>query len=51
MAINDTIRDEKRQYDFNRETATKFPLSPDKIDKYEYLTVREILPNSQKIMM
>ena len=51
MAINDTIRDEKWQYDFNREIAKKFSLSPDKIDKHEYLIVREILPNSQKIMM
>ena len=51
MAINDTIRDEKWQYDFNREIAKKFPLSPDKIDKHGYLIVREILPNSQKIMM
>ena len=34
MAIDDEIRDEKLQYDINRE-ATKIALSSGKIDKYE----------------
>ena len=48
MTINDQIRDEKLQYDINREAA----LSSDKIDKYEYLTGEEILPpnNQQQII-
>ena len=51
MTINDKIRNEKLEYDFNREIATKLPLLSDKIDKYEYLTVDEILPPSHKIVM
>ena len=47
MTIDDQIRDEKLQYDMNREAA----LSSDKIDQYEYLTDEEILPsNQQKII-
>ena len=38
MAINDQIRDEKRQYDINRETAKISALSSGKIHKYEYHT-------------
>ena len=51
MTINDKSRNEKLEYDFNREIATKLPLLSDKIDKYEYLTVDEILPPSHKIVM
>ena len=48
MTIDDKIRDEKLQYDINRE-ATKTPvLSSGKIGKYEYLTGEEILSPSQK---
>ena len=43
MATDDKIRDEKLQYDINRETAKISPLSSGKIDKYEYLTGEEIL--------
>ena len=43
MTIDDKIRDEKLQYDINREGA-KIALSSGKIDKYEYLTGKEILP-------
>ena len=46
MAIGDTIRDEKLQYDINWETARVSALSSGKIDKYEYLTGEEILPSS-----
>ena len=38
MTINDQIRDEKLQYDINRETAKISTLSSGKIQKYEYLT-------------
>ena len=37
MTINDQIRDEKLQYDFNREAAKISALSSGKIHKYEYL--------------
>ena len=35
MTINDKIRDEKLQYDINREVAKIMALSPGRIDKYE----------------
>ena len=43
-----TIDDETLQYDINREAANMTALSSGKINKYEYLTVREILPFNQK---
>ena len=48
MSIEDEIRDEKIQYDINREAAKISALSSDKIDKYEYLTGEEILPSNQQ---
>ena len=39
MTVNEKIRDEKLQYDINRETAKISALSSGKIDKYWYLTV------------
>ena len=45
--INDQIRYEKLQYDINREAAKISALSSSKIDKYEYLTGKEILPSNQ----
>ena len=51
MTIEDQIRDEKVQYDINREAAKISALSLGKIDKYEYLTAEEILlPNKQQII-
>ena len=51
MAINDQIRDEKLQYDINREAAKISALSSGKIQKYEYLTGEDILPfNQQQII-
>ena len=38
MAIDDQIRDEKLQYEINKEAAEISALSSGKIDKYEYLT-------------
>ena len=51
MTIDDQIRDEKVQYNINREAAQISALSSGKIDKYEYLTGEEILSsNQQKIV-
>ena len=47
MTIEDKIRDEKLQHDVNRKAAKISPLSSRKIDKYEYLTGREIVPFNQ----
>ena len=43
MTIEDQIKDEKLQYDINREAAKISALSSGKIDEYEYLTGEEIL--------
>ena len=48
MTIEDKIKDEKLQYDINREAAKVSALSSGKIDKYEYLTGEEILPSNQQ---
>ena len=48
ITINDQIRDEKLQYDINRETAKISALSSGKIHKYEYLTGEDILPSNQQ---
>ena len=48
MTIDDQIRNEKLQYDLNRETAKISALSSGKIRKYEYLTGGDILPSSQQ---
>ena len=47
MAIDYEIRNEKLQYDINRESAKISALLWGKIDKYEYSTGEEILPSSQ----
>ena len=46
--IYDKIKDEKLQYNINREAAKISALPSRKIDKYEYLTGKEILPPDQK---
>ena len=48
MAIDDQIRDEKLQYEINKEAAEISALSSGKIDKYEYLTGKDILPSNQQ---
>ena len=48
MTIEDQTKDEKLQYDINREAAKISALSSGKIDKYEYLTGEEILPSNQQ---
>ena len=45
---DENIKDEKLQYDINREAAKISALSSGKIDKYEYLTGEEILPSNQQ---
>ena len=48
MTIDDKIRDEKLQYDINRE-ASKLPaIYSGKIGQYEYLSGEEILPSNQR---
>ena len=47
-AIDDRIKDEKLQYDINREAAKISALSSGKIDKYEYLTGEQILRFNQR---
>ena len=48
MTIIDQIRDEKLQYDINREAVKTSALSSGKIHKYEYLTGEDILPSNQQ---
>ena len=48
MTINDHIKDEKLQYDINREAAKMSALSSGKRHKYEYLTGEDILPSTQQ---
>ena len=48
MTINDQIKDEKLQYNINREAAKMSALSSGKLHKYEYLTGEDILPSTQQ---
>ena len=48
MSINDQIRDEKLQYDIDREAVKISALSSGKIHKYEYLTGEDIFPSNQQ---
>ena len=48
MTLEDQIRDEKLQYDINREAGKISALSSGKIGKYEYLTGDEVLPSNQQ---
>ena len=48
MTIEDQIKDEKLQFDINKEAAKISALSSGKIDKYEYLTGEDILPSNQQ---
>ena len=47
MTIVDKIRHGKIQYDINTEAAKTSALPSGKTDKYEFLTVKEILPSDQ----
>ena len=48
MTINNQIRDEKPQYDINREASKISALSSGNIQKYEYLTGEDIVPSNQQ---
>ena len=48
MTIEDQIKDEKLEYDINREAAKISALSSGKLDEYEYLTGEEIVPSNQQ---
>ena len=48
MTIEDQIKDEKLQYDINREAAKISALPSGKLDRYEYLTGEEILSSNQQ---
>ena len=48
MTINDKIKDEKLQYNMNREAAKISALSSGKLHKYKYLTGEDILPSTQQ---
>ena len=48
MTTDDQIRDEKLQYNINKDAAKISALSSGKIDKYEHLTGEEVLPSNQK---
>ena len=48
LTIDDHIRNEKLQYDINREAEKISALSSGKIDKYEYRTGEEILSSIQQ---
>ena len=47
MTVDDKIRDEKLQYDINREAAKISTTSSGKIGNYEYYTGKEIQPPNQ----
>ena len=47
MTIKDKISDEKLQHDTNKEAAKISALLSGKMDKYEYLTCKEIIPSDQ----
>ena len=47
MTTDDEIKDEKLQYDINREAEKISVLLSSETDKYEYLAGEEILPSDQ----
>ena len=48
MTMNDQIKDEKLQYNINREAAKISALSSGKPHKFEYFTGEDILPSNQQ---
>ena len=48
MTINDQLKDEKLQYDINREAPKISALSSGRLHKYEYLTGEDILASNQQ---
>ena len=50
MTIDDKIRNKKIQYNINREAAKISALLSRKIDKYEYLTGKDILQFQRRVI-
>ena len=50
MTFDNKIRDEKLQYNNNREAAKMSVLSPAKIDKCKYVTCEEIFTDQSKMI-
>ena len=48
MTIDGTVKDQKLQYDINRDEEKISTLSSEKNDKNKYLTGKEIFPSKQK---
>ena len=51
MTIQNDIKNQKLEYDYNREVKRLSALLSSKIGKYEYLTGEEILPLDQNKMI
>ena len=51
MTIDDQIRNEKLQYNINREAAKISALWSNKFNKYEYLTGEEVSPSNRQQMI
>ena len=51
MTIQNDIKNQKLEYDYNREVTRLSALLSSKIGKYQYLTGEEILPLDQKKMI
>ena len=51
MTIDDKIKNEKLQFNINKETAKILALSSDKFGKYEYLNGKKPLPCDQGRLM
>ena len=51
MTTDDKIKDEKLQYDINREETKISALLSGKIDEYDYLAGEEIFPSDQSKMI
>ena len=51
MTIQNNIKNQKLEYDYNREVKKLSALLSSKIGKYEYLTGEEILPLDQNKMI
>ena len=50
MTIDDKIRDENMQFDTNKEAWKLSVLPAGKIDKYQYVTGKDILPDQSRII-
>ena len=51
MRIDESIKERKVQYNIKRGASTISALSPDKIDKYDYITGEEILKCDEHMLI